>query len=93
MYIKNGIAYAGEEKPPIKVCGIRPLTNYLLWVRFNTGEAKTFDFKKLLDSPAFSLLKDQTIFQSVYIDYGVPVWNNGDIDISPEYLYENGVSA
>lgn len=22
---------------------------------------------------------------------GVTVWNNGDIDIAPEYLYKNGV--
>ncbi len=90
MYIKNGIAYAGEEKQPLKICGVRPLADYRLWVRFSTGEAKTFDFKKLLNTPAFSPLKDRSLFESVYIDYGIPVWNEGEIDISPEYLYENG---
>lgn len=25
MYISNGIAYAGEQEPIIKVCGVRPL--------------------------------------------------------------------
>lgn len=90
MYIKNGIAYAGEEKQPIKICGVRPLADYRLWVRFSTGEAKTFDFKELLNTPAFSPLKDRNLFESVYIDFGVPVWNEGEIDISPEYLYENG---
>ena len=25
MYISNGIAYAGEQEPVIKVCGVRPL--------------------------------------------------------------------
>jgi len=25
----------------------------------------------------------------VYLDYGVPVWADGDIDLAPEYLYEH----
>ena len=25
MYISNGIAYAGEQEPVIKVCGVRPV--------------------------------------------------------------------
>lgn len=93
MYIKNGIAYAGEASQPLKVCGVRPLDNYLLWVRFSNGECTVFDFKKLLETPAFAPLKDKNVFQSVYLDYGVTVWNNGDIDIAPEYLFENGSPA
>ena len=82
MYIKNGIAYAGEQTQPLKISGVRPLEDYKLWVRFSNGEVKIFDF-----------LKDKAIFNSVYIDYGVTVWNDGDIDIAPEYLYKNGVSV
>lgn len=93
MYIKNGIAYAGEEKPMLKVCGVRPLENYKIWVRFNNGEARIFDFAPQLNSPAFAPLKDKAVFRSVYIDYGVTVWNDGDIDIAPEYLYQNGKPA
>lgn len=89
MYIKDGIAYAGEQKASLKICGVRPLENYKLWLRFSNGEIKIFDFSKELNSPAFSPLKDKTVFNSVYIDYGVTVWNNGDIDIAPEYLYKN----
>ena len=48
MYIMNGIAYAGDQKPALKVSGVRPLQNNRLWVRFNTGEAKVFDFSPLL---------------------------------------------
>jgi hypothetical protein len=91
MYIIDGIAYAGEASVPIKISGIRAMDNYLLWIRFNTGEARVFDFKPLLDSPAFAPLADKAVFRDVYIDYGIPVWNDGDIDISPEYLYENSV--
>ncbi len=91
MYIRNGIAYAGEEKPMLKVNGVRPMDNYKLWLRFNTGEAKIFDFCPLLTKPAFAPLADEILFKGVYIDYGVPVWNDGEIDISPEILYEKGV--
>lgn len=92
MYIKDGIAYAGEPQMPLKISGVRPLDNYKLWIRFNDGETKIFDFSTLLDSSAFSPLKDKKVFDSVYIDYGVTVWNNGDIDIAPEYLYKHGIA-
>ena len=93
MYIKNGIAYADDPAPLLKISGVRPLENYKLWIRFSNGEAKIFDFVPELNSPAFLPLKDVSVFNSVYIDYGIPVWNDGDIDIAPEYLYEHGVPA
>lgn len=91
--IIDGIAYAGEQKQPIKVCGVRPLEGHRLWVRFTTGEAKVFDFTSLLEKPAFRDLRDQRLFNQVYIDFGVPVWKDGEIDIAPEYLYNNGSPA
>ena len=89
MYIINGIAYAGEQEPAIKVSGVRALDDYRLWIRFNSGETKIFDFKPLLNKPAFSPLKETDVFKGVYIDYGITVWNDGEIDIAPEYLYEH----
>ncbi len=91
MYIIDGIAYAGEPKISVKVVGIKPLSDYMLWLRFNSGESRVFDFKPLLDEPCYAQLKDINIFRDVYIDYGVPVWCNGDIDIAPEYVYENSI--
>lgn len=93
MYIVDGIAYAGDQPPVIKVSGVRPLPDHMLWVRFNTGEAKVFDFKPLLDCPAFRPLADEAVFKGVYIDYGVAVWNDGEIDIAPEALYHDGIDA
>lgn len=91
MYVKDGIAYAGEQTKPIKVYGVRPLDDFKLWVRFSTGEAKVVDFKPLLSDVGFQPLNDPAVFRGVYIDYGCTVWNDGEIDIAPEYLYENGV--
>ena len=93
MYIKDGIAYAGEMKPALKVSGVRPLSDYRLWVRFNTGEAKVYDCKPLLGKAGFAPLNDIAVFNGAYIDYGIVVWLNGDIDISPNELYENGIIA
>jgi len=93
MYIKDGVAYAGEPAPMLKVYGVRPMENYKLWLRFSTGETKIFDCTELLSMPAFAPLKDTAVFNGVYIDFGVPVWNDGDIDIAPEMLYEKGVSV
>ncbi len=93
MYIKDGIAYAEDAPIPIKVSGVRPMSDYKLWVRFSNGEAKIIDFTLLLNTPAFSPLKDKDVFKSVYIDYGMTVWNDGEIDIAPEYLYKNGISV
>ena len=92
MYIVDGIAYAGDRKPVLRVTGVRPLNDFRLWTRFNNGEARVFDFEPLLKMPGYAPLSNIDTFKGVYIDYGVPVWNNGDIDIAPEYLYENGVS-
>lgn len=93
MYEKNGIAYADNPAPILKVNGVRPLENHRLWVRFSTGESKTVDLNPLISSPAFAPLKDQSVFRDVYIDYGIPVWLDGSIDIAPEYLYSNGTTV
>lgn len=47
-----------------------------------------FDASILLKYPAFAPLKDEVVFKSASIEYGVVVWNNGDIDIAPESIYE-----
>lgn len=93
MYIVNGIAYAGDKPTPVRVSGVRPLDGHRLWLRFNNGETKIFNFSPLLTAPAFAPLTDKQVFSGVYIDRGVTVWNDGEIDIAPEYLYENAASA
>lgn len=92
MYEIDGIAYAGNQAPLLKVRGIRPLEGFKLWVRFSNEESGIFDCKPLLENPCYAPLKNPDVFRGVYLDYGVPVWNGGEIDIAPEYLYEHSAA-
>ena len=91
MYEFDDIIYAENPEPLLKIKYARPLEKYKLLVRFSTGEEKKVDISSLLNEPVFNTLKNITVFNSVYVDYGTVVWNNGTIDIAPEYLYENAV--
>ncbi len=62
MYIKDGIAYADEEKQQLKIIGVRPMDGYKLWLRFNDGEAKIFDFSNLLSEQAIFATQRQKGF-------------------------------
>jgi hypothetical protein len=93
VYIVDGIAYAGEKEKPLKVISVRHIEDYKLWLRFSNGEERICDFAPFLEYPVFRPLKDKRIFSGVYVDYGIPVWCDGDIDICPDTLYANGVAV
>ena len=93
MYELDGIVYSDDPTPLLTVKSVRALVDYKLLVCFSTGEKKIVDMSLLLDEPVFSALKDVTVFNSVYVDYGTVVWNDGTIDIAPEYLYENAIQS
>jgi len=67
--------------------GVTPLPDYLLSVTFENGEVKIFDVKPYLKYEFWSALKDQTLFNTVYID-GSVCWSN-DLDIAPEEVWHN----
>lgn len=91
MYIKDGNAYADDPTPILHVTEVKALPDYHLWLRFNDGATRIFDFTSMLRYPAFIPLQDQEVFAGAYIDYGTVVWNDGEIDIAPEYLYDHGI--
>lgn len=74
MYIVDDIAYANDSRPAIRICGVRPLPNHHLWVRFNDGTAKDVDFTPILNDPAFRPLQDEHAFGRAYIDFNTVVW-------------------
>ena len=88
MYIVDGIAYSGKEE--LKVEAVKVLDGMNLLVKFNFGGERLFDASQLLQFPAFEPLKDEKIFRAVKIEFGTLSWDDGKIDIAPEYLYDNG---
>lgn len=75
----------------IKVVEVKPLQEHKLWLRFNSGEEKVFDFASLLSYPAFESLADPKVFDNVRLDHGVTIWKDGEIDIAPSYLYDRAI--
>ncbi len=89
MFIKDGIAYAGEPKAEMTVASVRVTGELSMLVTFSTGETRVFDAAYLLEQPVFKSLRDQDVFAAFQIDHGVVTWCDGDIDIAPEAMYEH----
>ena len=55
---------------------------------FADGEIRDVDVTPLLDTPAFSPLRDPAIFEQVKVDEqtGTIVWP-GDVDLDPDVIY------
>lgn len=89
MYIVDDIAYASEAKDGIKIVELKVIDNLCLLLTFSSGEVKIYDATELLKYPAYQKLKDFSFFKQAYIENGVVMWENGEIDVAPEEMYEN----
>ena len=89
MYIENGIAYAGTPAKEIRVRSVKPLDDMMMILTFTSGERRLYDATQLLEFPAFQSLRDEKVFKSAAVEYGIVVWNDGEIDIAPETMYAN----
>jgi hypothetical protein len=65
------------------------LRDYLVKVKFNTGEIKLVDLKESLKGPVFEPLKDMNYFRQFSIHFNTLEWQNG-ADFAPEYLFQVG---
>ena len=63
------------------------LPGYRIRVTFSTGETRVFNMEKMLDYPVYTKLKDEAVFSNFTIRRGVVTWDDGNIDIAPEYMY------
>lgn len=88
MYVLNDICYAGEMQDGIKVTEAKPLRGGMMLVTFSTGEKRLFD-TTLLQGSAFAPLADERVFNNPVLLHGVITWNNGEIDIAPESVYQD----
>lgn len=88
MFVKDGIAYANTKQNDIKIVNVKVVGELSLLVTFSSGEERIFDMSYLMKYDIYKKLKDYEIFKNVYIENGVLVWNNGEIDIAPEEVYK-----
>lgn len=90
MYVLDGIAYADRyNSEKIKVSGIKIISELCMLITFSNGEKKIFDAQELIKYPIYGKLKDFEIFKKAYIENGIIVWDNGNIDIAPETVYKS----
>ena len=67
------------------------LGDYRLELSFSNGEVRVFDAKEFIAShPLFASLQDKQLFSQFQLDGWTVSWQDGRLDISPEYLYEIG---
>ena len=67
------------------------LGDYRLLLTFNNSEKRVFDGKDyILSHPMFSDLKNKKKFSDFQLDGWTVSWQNGSLDLAPEFLYENG---
>lgn len=75
----------------LTVTKVKYLGAYALLCTFSTGDVKQVDLTPLLAYPAYRDLADEEMFRQFGLDETI-FWANGS-DISPEWLYDNGVEV
>ena len=88
MYIKDDVCYTGTLQDDIKVTEAKPLRGGMMLITFSTAEVRLFD-TTLLEGEVFKPLKDDAVFHHPVLFRGVITWDNGNIDIAPEYVYKH----
>ena len=90
MYIINDIAYAENyNNDNLKVKELKIISELCMLITFSNGEKRIFDAQFLTEYPAYKKLEDFDIFKTAYIENGLIVWDNGNIDISADTIYKN----
>lgn len=65
-----------------------PRENHLLHLRFENGEERLFDTRYLFQKKPFQPIAEPEFFNKVRVMFGTISWP-GELDISPELLYDN----
>ena len=76
----------------LDVVSVHAMPDYKLHLEFENGEKRIFDMTPYMEKRPFDRLKGTPLFMMAKIDYGTVVWP-GNIDISPETLYDKSLSA
>ena len=88
---RNGEKILHASDPNWIIKEVNTDDNYGLLITFITGEKKRFDCTPLLEKEIYAPLKNKGLFKQAK-KYGSNVAWSDEIDIGPEYLYENSVT-
>ena len=88
MYFSNGYVYGGTPKEMLKVVSVRVVGDKMLLLKFSSEEERVFD-ASILQGEVFVPLDDPEVFKQACLEHGTVTWNDGEIDCSPAYMYEN----
>lgn len=59
-------------------------------VSFSNGEVRLFDLKPLLTRKCYAKLNNKAFLARAFIQFGCVTWPD-DIDIDPDWLYEDSI--
>ena len=93
MIVKNGKCYAEAPLPVMKITGFKTCGPHQMKVVFNDGETRIFDGRTLLKGEAFAPLADADAFADCKLDYETLTWLGGELDVAPEFVYENSIAV
>ena len=85
MIVREGVCYPDVPARHVKIVAAENVGDHLLHVRFDDGETRLFDGHALVGD-VFAPLSAPSAFAAWKLDYETLTWNDGDIDISPEYV-------
>ena len=89
MHEENGIVYSDNPKTMLTVLEVKHMYSGVYLMKFSDGVVKLFD-TTILKGEVFEPLKEPEIYENPKLEFGIVTWKNGEIDCSPEYMYENG---
>ena len=76
-----------------RVLSVKPLSNYILALRFADGKEKVVDLRPFIGEGISAALLDKDYFDQVMIESGGGIcWPNG-YDFCPNFLYEDVPTA
>ena len=79
----------GKTDPVLKIVAAKSCGGHELEVLFSNGDRRLFDGRKLLVGEVFAPLADEKAFNDYRLDYETLTWLNGEVDVAPEFVYEN----
>jgi len=85
VIVRNGMCFADSLAPVFKIVAAENVGDHLVSVWFSDGQNRLFDGRRL-EGEVFEPLKDAQCFSDWTLDSETLTWQNGEIDIAPEYV-------